>query len=193
MSLLWFIEKNIFFSYKLNIFVYEHTAIFLDFLYEVDMVFSKMRRNRGVVTIEFAITASIFFAIIFAAFELMYIIFISAAVDLAQNESVRLARNQLSIGQSYEELFNEYISSTDELWVKLIDPAKFQTNITFFENVSDLANNTVASSQDTSAIAIYSLSYNYDPMFYFFSIFGDIALSRTSFYLQEYERDEFLY
>ncbi len=153
-----------------------------------------IKKEMGTVSIEFAIGGFLFFAIVLSMFEFCYVVFISSVTDLAHTESVRLSRNQLAIGaSSYDDIFKNYISNNNELWARFIDTEKFENKVDFYKDIHDLSSGTPATVADKSAIAVYNTRYNYKPFFDYFNVYGEISNSRSSFYLQEYERDEFLY
>lgn len=151
-----------------------------------------MKGSKGSYTIEFAMCGLLFFSVIFANIEIAYLGFISSIVDIAQNESSRIAKNQLITDGNYDEAFAKYINNEKSIWVSFIDVSKFKTNVYYYKNIEDMVNDNRSGAEE-SPIAVYELEYKYQPILASFNVFNDITLSRSSFNLQEYERSEFLY
>lgn len=170
------------------------------------------KRQDGVATIEFAMGFMLFWWLCMAWVEVSYMSYISAVSDLAVSEASRVTRLEDSVdkdctGQgclnSYSERFSLALRDNNSLWAKFVDPSKFRFSIQYLTTpleLENLADDYCALTQGetenecgnsfNSAIAVYRLNYDYEPMFNYF-INSNQLFSREVVVIQEYEREKF--
>ncbi len=156
-------------------------------------------RQRGVISIEFAIGIVGFIMMFLFWVEVSYMGYVSSVVDLAITESSRDAKNAEE--EDYKEKFTEVVQADDSLWGSFINIDNLSMTTRYYNNVSELALPCEQGEEGTcdevgepknSALAIYTLNYNYSPIFnLLFDLSNDIGLSREVIVIQEYERSEF--
>ncbi len=165
------------------------------------------RKQTGAVAIEFVMGFMLFWWLCMAWVETSYMSYISAVSDLAVSEASRETRLDNSIGkdETYAQRFQQALKSSDSLWAKFVDPAKMRFTIQYLNSPSELellADNYCALAEGAttnecgeshhSAIAVYRINYDYEPMFNYF-LNSSQLFSREVIMIQEYERDEFIY
>ena len=157
------------------------------------------KRQKGVVTIEFALGFFAFWLMIAAWAELSFMSYVSAVNDLAISEASRTAKKD---NQDYIDSFYEQLEASDSVWSGLVDKSKFRASVRYLGDMNELQQvddiclpgdgiQTVECGvPDNAAIAIYYISYDFDSIFSYFideaTIFG-----REVIVVQEYERDQF--
>ena len=176
-----------------------------------------MRRKKkqgGVAAIEFVMGFMLFWWICMAWVEVSYMSYVSAVSDLAVSESSRASRLEDSVDsscavegclKSYSARFKQALNDTDSLWAKFVDPSKFRFSIEYLKTQQELEtlpnDSCVLGEKETekecgtskdSAIAIYRINYDYQPMFNYF-INSSQLFSRGVIGIQESELDKFGY
>ncbi|MDN3681424.1 pilus assembly protein [Vibrio tapetis subsp. quintayensis] len=158
-----------------------------------------MKRNNGVVTIEFALGFGFFWLMVVAWVEISMMSYVSAISDLAISEASRQAKKETS---SYISAFYQVLNESNSIWKNLVDEENFSASVRYVNTLEDLVAvaNTCAvaegnqtntcGTESNSAIAIYSISYNYHTVFAFF-LDTESVFSREVIVVQEYERDQF--
>ncbi|CED58945.1 TadE-like protein [Moritella viscosa] len=157
-----------------------------------------LRTQNGVATIEFALGLFPFWLLVCVWVEMSYVSYISGLTDLALAESSRSVKKD---EDSYMNQFRQSIKSNNTLWSQFLDTSKFKVSVHYIASLKDLKNikSVCEPGEDefkecgievNSAIAIYRVEYNYNPMFNYF-LSDDQFLVRESIVIQEYERDEF--
>ncbi|MCL6268520.1 pilus assembly protein [Sansalvadorimonas sp. 2012CJ34-2] len=160
----------------------------------------KMRWERGVVAIEFAIGALAFFMMIFYWIEVSYMGFVSATVDFSVAEASRVART--AEYDDYRQIFRKTIKGADSVWSSLIDESKFDVDVRYFKDIGSLNGCDTdftagacdgAGSPENQPLAVYRVSYPYQPIFaqLLFENTGAMNISREVITVQEYERELF--
>ncbi|KAB0304195.1 pilus assembly protein [Vibrio fortis] len=155
--------------------------------------------NKGVASIEFVFGFMSFWLMCVCFIELSYLSFISSVNDLIITESVR--ESKINQG-NYKDSFKQLVSENTQMWAGIIDENKFRMSIYYIDSVNTLAgiiepcsviegeSFTQCGSPKGSAIAIYSIEYQYKPIFNFL-LNDDFILKREVLSIQEYERDQF--
>lgn len=146
-------------------------------------------RTSGIVTIEFIFGFMILFYCLMFWVELCIIGFLSSVVDYAISESSRTAK--ASANANYTTIFYDAINNSENAWTKIIDVDKFDVSVEYFSTFQDVANGIGSSSGTNKPIALYKVSYDYEPMFPAFFESDYLALSREVYAIQEFERDQF--
>ncbi|OEE60833.1 pilus assembly protein TadE [Enterovibrio norvegicus FF-162] len=149
------------------------------------------KKQQGIVSIEFAMGFIMLFYSMIAWAEICVMGFISSVVDYSISESSRAART--SANADYEALFREALLDSDQLWVKIVDPNKFDVSVRYFSSFNQVSNPAFSggSNRENNPIALYRISYEYKPIFALFFDDESVTLSREVFGLQEFERDAF--
>lgn len=137
--------------------------------------------------------------------EVSYVSYVSALGDLMITKATRntkLTKDE----QTFAQAFDDALKEQNSIWSSVVSSQGFQRSIRYVETFDDLENVTdscVPEDGENSAecnkpgedeqisIAIYRVSYNYEPIFG--SFFGDQSsvFSREMIVVQEYQRDKF--
>ncbi|MBV7296472.1 TadE/TadG family type IV pilus assembly protein [Enterovibrio paralichthyis] len=147
------------------------------------------RKHRGLVTLEFIFGFMVMFTCLMFWVELCVIGFLSSMVDYAVAESSRVARS--SANANYATVFRSAIDNSDDVWTKIIDPEKFAVSVEYFSSFQDAATPPGSVFGVDKPIALYEVTYHYDPIFPMFFNEDNLTLTRQVFAIQEYERDQF--
>jgi tight adherence protein E len=167
------------------------------------------QKQKGVVAIEFALGFMAFWMMCMAWVEMSYMSYVSAICDVTISQAARAAKKvDLSAAASgstttYLSTFSDVINNSESVWAGVIDRTKFTTKVHYLSSVGDLGkvkklciiedenlpedeNATEdCGSADGSAIAIYSISYDFDSIFSFF--IDNTTFTREVIVIQEYE------
>lgn len=158
-----------------------------------------MKRHNGVVTVEFALGFGLFWMMVVAWMEMSMMSYVSAISDLAISDASRQAKKETS---SYISAFYQVLNESDSIWKNLVDEENFSASVRYVNSLDDLVAvaNTCAvaegsqtntcGTESNSAIAIYSISYDYKSVFTYF-LETESVFSREVIVVQEYERDQF--
>ncbi|MBA3211369.1 pilus assembly protein [Salmonella enterica] len=162
--------------------------------------FSFFKNNKGVASIEFAITAIVFIFLVLFVAEIARMSYVSSVLDLAVSEAAKDAKNSDGNegGYNYRDYFyNRLAHGGGKIWSFLAKPEAIRVNLYFSDTVPDMI--TSGGHQGTSlekALARYVLTYDYKPMFFFFPSFSslsEILFTREVIFVQEFERSQFMY
>ncbi|SUP36699.1 putative TadE-like protein [Vibrio owensii] len=167
------------------------------------------RTQTGVASIEFGIGFMAFFLMVMLWAELGYIAYVSSVNDLAIAEAARSAKTQVDEKQTNESesvFMAEFIKVVNEqasAMGGIIDPKKYKFSVRYFSSIADIGGHQGALCEDennpieaecgnslNSALAIYAVDYQYQPMLAFF-MDGSRSFEREVIVIQEYERDQF--
>ncbi len=158
-----------------------------------------MKRNNGVVTIEFALGFGFFWMMVVAWVEISMMSYISAISDLAISDASRQAKKETD---SYISAFYQVLNESDSIWKNLVDEENFSASVRYINTLDDLvavadvcavaegSQTNTCGTESNAAIAIYSISYNYHTVFTLF-LDTESIFSREVIVVQEYERDQF--
>ncbi|MDD1781724.1 pilus assembly protein [Enterovibrio sp. ZSDZ35] len=141
------------------------------------------------VTLEFAFGFIVMFYSLMFWVELCIIGFLSSVVDYAISESSRAARS--SSNANYSTIFYTAINNSSDFWTKVIDPSRFSVSVEYYSSFADAGSPPGSAVGVDKPIALYQVSYQYDPMFTLFFDRDTLDLSREVFAIQEFERDQF--
>ncbi|MDD1794647.1 pilus assembly protein [Enterovibrio makurazakiensis] len=149
------------------------------------------RKNQqsGVITLEFAIGFPLLFFFLMFWVEICVIGYLSSVVDYAISESSRTARS--SANANYESIFRTAISNSNDFWTKVVDPTKFSISVEFYDSLDSAASRAGTVLGSDKPIALYQVSYEYEPMFSYLYDAETLNLSREVIAIQEFERDQF--
>lgn len=130
--------------------------------------------------------------------------YVSGIGDLAISSAAQVAKKY--DGDEQDGFFNAFqaaLNQDDSIWKYITNLDDFTVSVNYIKTYEDLVNydsscdlsdpTTTCSYTDSpteAAIAVYSVSYDYKPMFNFF-IDGNNVFSREMIVIQEYQRDEF--
>lgn len=170
---------------------------------------NRIKRNFGIVTLEFIIGFFVFWLVIVAWLEISYISYVTSINDLAINQASQTAKKSDS-GENYIDIYMGVLEEEGSVWNRLINTdnvifsVRYVPGLTDLEAVTDKClpdepeegeiqeNYKSCGTQTDNAIAIYYMSYEFTGIF---SQLFDNRLSpaREVIVVQEYERDEFKY
>lgn len=148
-----------------------------------------MRLNRsqqGLVSIEFAAGAGIFFFMLLLLFELCRLVYSVNLIETGLRESSRAARTkEVSGAIEYKDLLKDYFSAQDSVWGRLIGSNEYSVSVQYFKDFNALvAGTTVA--DNTSPIAEYSVSYAFSPVVVG-KWFPSLTINRSVLAVQEFQ------
>lgn len=156
------------------------------------------RLQRGVASIEFVLGFMAFWLMCSVWVEMSYMSYVSSIGDLAISKASREAKKITDT--NYATYFVEVIEN-DSLASRLVDAKNFTMSVQYLETFDDLTDVDSACAEDDDgvsecddavgkAIALYRISYNYDPIFSYF-LDRTTLFSREMIVIQEYQRDQF--
>jgi tight adherence protein E len=148
-----------------------------------------MRKQQGLVSIEFSISFLFFALMILAWGQMCTIGFISSILDYSISQSV--AKTRSHYGNNYNESFNNTLRDMNSLWFSFLDMDSFKADVKYFSNIVKLSNGMNSSKSKVEPIALYSVSYDYKLPFTIFSSSNSIILKREVIAVQENERETF--
>ncbi|NRB42225.1 MAG: pilus assembly protein [Pseudomonadales bacterium] len=164
-------------------------------------------RQRGVAAIEFVFGFMAFWIMCMAWAEMSYMSYISAIGDIAIAEASREAKKGDGALQGdvrdehyYLTLFESALKDNNSsIWSAIANADNFRISIQYLDGIDELEDIIECTADDdageiskecgdsASAIALYRISYNFTPMFTYFTDLDSI-FSREMFVVQEYER-----
>ena len=157
-------------------------------------------KQKGVVSIEFALGFFAFWLMMAAWVEMSYMSYVSSVGDYAIAKASRVAKKDT---EDYVSTFKSILESDDSILSSLVDSTKFKVGVRYLNSLSELQSVTdVCSTNDddefvcgsegetNKAIAIYHLEYDYEGIFSYF-LDNNTVFSREVIVVQEYERDQF--
>lgn len=150
---------------------------------------------RGASAIEFVGGFFAFWLMCMAWVEMSWVSYLSGVADLAIADTTRQVKTE---NEDYLEAFEEAINESGSLWSFFVDSENFRLSIEYLvdlEELEDTDNNCIPEIGETvvecgdseAAIALYTLSYEYNSMFTYFTQTKGV-ISREMFLVQEYER-----
>lgn len=157
------------------------------------------RKVQGVAAVEFVGGFIAFWFMCMLWVEMSYMSYISAINDYVITESAREVKTEQA---GYLLAFRQAIEDSSNLWGSIIDPANFRLSINYIQDIAALEglenpceipdgqNVAECGNEENSAIAVYNINYDFNPIFTFF-IDTETILSREVIVIQEYERDQF--
>lgn len=165
-------------------------------------------KQKGVVAIEFALGFMAFWLMCMAWVEMSYISYVSAICDVTIAQAASAAKktdleaDTETNKKEYLALFQNALTNKGSLWGKIIDTSKFHTSVRYINSVENLAKTKEpcvpneetgqkeCGTANNSAIAIYSITYDFNPTLTFF-LDKQTVFTREVIVVQEYERSEF--
>lgn len=152
------------------------------------MKFRFFRSNIGSMTIEFAIVIVLFIFTLLFCSEIARLFYISASLDLAVSEAAKSAKNkEQSDSKDYQTLFHEtLIQQQGVLGTFITANNTVIANVIFSNSISDIINNNTNTINRNEALASYSVSYTYKPIFFPIpSLWTNNILFREVIFVQE--------
>lgn len=148
--------------------------------------------NSGAASIEFSVVLIPFLASLLFIMELCRIMYLTAAVDLVLAESARYISLEPS-ATDYSQSFNRVLNDNIALWPLLASGQPVNVSVSHCANLADLRDMVSRCTMDDAdgnrALAVYSLTYHYKPLFFIFSAGKfDSLLSRKVVFIQEAKR-----
>lgn len=141
----------------------------------------KRRKEHGVVSIEVAIGIFPLLLMFFAWMEISYMGYVSSLVDYAISEGARQSKAAVAGASekdttkiNYGPIFKSVINNDNSLWSGFVDLSKFKFTNFHYKNIVDLdktCNEPEECNLDSelkayqAPIAVYQLSYEYNPIF----------------------------
>lgn len=163
-------------------------------------LYKKLGEEKGIVAVEFSFVIVIFLFMVFFIFEISRYMFISSTIDFMLSSAARTSASRSESNTDYNELFRKTITTDNGFWAGFIDPSLLATRVTFCDTVAQaVANQCSAADSDLKKLAVYQVSYRYQPL-----ILSGVpgaetlvaalknSLSRQIIYVQEYETNAHL-
>ncbi|WP_332397969.1 TadE family protein [Vibrio metschnikovii] len=163
------------------------------------MINYSIRYKKGVATIEFVGGFFAFWLMCMAWVEMSFMSYVSSLGDLAIAKAARETKKM--DGSNYITEFERVLREENSLWHYIVDANKFKANVQFVKSLDELHDyETLCLGKDRDtfncnepkdmAIAIYDITYDYQPIFNFF-LSGETVFSREAIVIQEYQRENF--
>lgn len=145
-------------------------------------------KQQGTVSIEFAMSSIVLFMMIFAVFELTRFIYINNLVDIAITEASRDSRIHENKGTDDYEINLKKSLSTGSLWRSIAtNPANYIFEKKCYADISSISSTPEnQTSCNTAKLAIYTLTYDYHPMFIFNGV-TERKITRSVLVQNEYQ------
>ncbi|WP_235861817.1 pilus assembly protein [Vibrio palustris] len=163
-------------------------------------------------SIEFAIGFIFFWLMCVAWVEMSYLSFVSSIGDLAISQAA-LHSKRIENDTDFLNDFRTVLSRSDSLWRYVVDAQDFTYSIHYVSNFKALSllsqieeqckpitesatddekklHKEMCAKPQSSAIAIYHISYNAPPIFNYFTN-SDTLFAREAIVIQEYQRSDF--
>ncbi len=124
-----------------------------------------LEEEKGIVAVEFSFVIVIFLFMVFFIFEISRYMFISSAIDFMLSSASRTSASRSASQTDYNALFRKTITTDNRFWAGFIDPSLLTTGVTFCDTVAQAAaNKCSASDSDLKKLAVYQVSYSYQPL-----------------------------
>lgn len=162
----------------------------------------RTKKQRGIVSVEFAIGFFSFWLMVGVWVEASYISYVSALGDYAVSEASRAAKKDT---ETYVDTFKATLSRSDSAWSHIVSADNFRASVTYVKDLDSLYNLTATNNcvppegsqtatcgdaENLSALAVYYVDYQVDS--YFSYLFNSNSLfAREVIVVQEYERENF--
>ncbi|WBA11234.1 pilus assembly protein [Salinivibrio kushneri] len=158
-------------------------------------------RHSGVATIEFVGGFFAFWLMCAAWVEMSFMSYVSALGDLAISRAAQHAKKQKT--EDFLSVFQQTLNDDSSLWHALIDVDNYRISVRYVDEYNTLATitegcesededdrETVCGEPEKAPIAIYNVSYDYQPTFNLF-LDKNTLFSREMIVIQEYQRETF--
>ncbi|MEN3262214.1 pilus assembly protein [Sodalis endosymbiont of Spalangia cameroni] len=123
--------------------------------------------RRGVATIEFSLTALLFFTLMLFFAEMMSITYISAAMDLAISEAAKKAKNSSPAANTpYAEVFANTLSQRQGLLERFMPASDITVEAHYCNSIAELKTACLSKQAEHNRIARYKFNYHYRPLFF---------------------------
>lgn len=158
------------------------------------------KKQRGVASIEFVLGFMAFWLMCSAWVEMSYMSYVSSLGDLAISQAARESKKLDST--DFLTKFDQVLKQSDSLWARIVDSKRFQFSVRYlksFDELTKVKDACIPAKDETkqecgiakgAAIAVYRISYNYQPIFNLF-LDADNVFSREMVVIQEYQREKF--
>ncbi|MGF1788355.1 pilus assembly protein [Photobacterium swingsii] len=164
-----------------------------------------MKKNKGSISIELALGLPILILTVFAWFDLCLMSYAFAVSDHALNVATSETKKLGKVRGTAAEDYNSYVetalkNSSGIFFPTVIKSGTIRTDVHYFKDLDSLSMCTgqfkriddcpsVNKKPKNMAIAIYSLSFKYKPVFSYF--LKPMDIKREVIAIQEYERCKF--
>ncbi|KIF48799.1 hypothetical protein M445_05515 [Vibrio owensii 47666-1] len=157
-----------------------------------------LKKQKGVASIEFALGFFLFWLCCVAWIEVNYLSYVSSAVDMTISRASREAKKS---NGNYLNVVKQVVDDESERWGGLIDAEKFKGTINYIKSRDQLGTSSCdldsssnwkeCGNPTNSSLALYTMSYDFSPIFTHFVGSLDRLLQREIIIVQEHERDQF--
>ncbi|USD38802.1 MULTISPECIES: TadE/TadG family type IV pilus assembly protein [Ferrimonas] len=145
-------------------------------------------KQRGVLSIEFALGAFVLFLTTFAIFEMSRFIYIINLTEAALSESVRDTKvfESERMNLSYSQRLSAMFSQQGQVWHSLVEVNRYHFSRHEYPSLQALEDNTPSVNCPRCPIVQIELSYDYQPV-YFVGAVGNRTIRRSLLSVQEHE------
>ncbi|OBT15850.1 hypothetical protein A9264_06055 [Vibrio sp. UCD-FRSSP16_10] len=147
-------------------------------------------KEKGVVSIEFALGGFALFLALFSVLELGRFSFIVNLTDATLSESTRKIRiyDGQTLGAVYKERLDEVLESDDSFWNRLgfLNYTDFSFVIETYTSLEAVQLQTPVAGCERCPLVMYQLSYHYSPVV-FETVLPSAIISRRILTVQEHE------
>lgn len=159
-------------------------------------------RQRGVSSLEFSLSFMAFFLMCAFLVELSFMSYTIAVSDYALSQAARDTKvtfSTIKIGNGrYRHAFNRSLKKYQSVFGSSIDPSMYSFKVAFLRDLSQLkkfdgscfSTNNICGSAQNSPIAIFQITYDYQPLFSYF-VPRSISFTREAIVIQEFQREKF--
>lgn len=156
-----------------------------------------LHEQRGVASIEFALTVMLFLFMVFFIAEMSRMAYVSSVIDLAVSEAAKAAKNAPEDNHGYQRRFRNLLTGEGgALWSFLTEADALEMNIYYANSVKEMVETGGSEGQENTygnSLARYHLLYHYHPMFFPFpQSWAEPLFNREVIFVQEYERSQFM-
>lgn len=160
------------------------------------------RKNKklqlGSSSIEFVLGFMVFWLCCVAWIEINYLSYVSSTIDMVVSRAAREAKKSQD---DYLHIINKVILEESSKQINLIDANRFKGTINYVNSPASLLVTKCELGPDSkwkecgdskgNSLAVYTISYEFNSIFTFFSDNLDSILTRKMIVVQEYGRDKF--
>jgi len=146
-----------------------------------------LKRQRGVVAIEFALVFPVFIFMILLWAEISFVGYTSAVLDMATSEAVRRVKSDEFIDD--DAIIAEVegvLTQNNSLWSNFIDVGNFTFTRCYYEDINSANTDPCGTDNTNNPVAIFNMAYTYTPIYNFLG--GNFNLQREMIVILEFER-----
>ncbi|CAM2793629.1 TadE/TadG family type IV pilus assembly protein [Vibrio rarus] len=154
------------------------------------MKLTRRIKQKGVVSIEFALGGFALFLALFAVFEMGRFAYIVNLTDATLSESTRKIRiyDGQTLNTAYKDRLDQVFASDDSFWNRLgfLDYQDFSFEIDTYTSLLTLEDQSPAQGCERCPLVMYQLTYHYSPVV-FETVLPSATISRRILTIQEHE------